>query len=89
MRTFLGKSQVCNLNKSLFDGSTILLKINEENDRHEYVYIGGDIICSFMASDNIYESISNMGKISCPYSVATGEESYYLLTPSFKFTKKG
>ena len=38
MRTFLGKSQVCNvtmffgaLNKSVFDGITILLKISEEN----------------------------------------------------------
>ena len=41
MRTFLGKSQVCNmtmfsgaLNKSVFDGNTISLKISEENGRH-------------------------------------------------------
>ena len=51
MRTFLGKSQVCNmtmfsgaLNKSLFDGNTILLEISEENGRHKYVYIGGDMV---------------------------------------------
>ena len=54
METFLGKSQVCNLtmfsgalNKSVFDGKNISLKISEENDRHNYVYIGGDKICSF------------------------------------------
>ena len=44
MRTFLGESQVCNrtmfpgaLNKSVFDGNTILLKTSEEKDRHKYV----------------------------------------------------
>ena len=88
IKTFLGKSQVCNMNKSTFDGSSILLKISEESDRHKYVYIGGDMICSFMTSDNIYEYISNMGNNLCPYRVATGEENYYLLTPNFKFIKK-
>ena len=60
MRTFLGISQVCKmtmfsgaLNKTIFDGNTILLKIGEENGRHKYVFIGGDMICSFMTSDNI------------------------------------
>ena len=38
------------LNKSVFDGNTILLKISEENGRHRYVYIGGDMICFFCHS---------------------------------------
>ena len=88
MRTFLVKSQVCNINKSTFDGNTILLKISEENGKHNYAYIGGDMICSFMTNDNIYEYISNMGNNLCPYSVAIGEENYNLLTPNFKFFKK-
>ena len=29
-----------------------------------------------------------MGNIFCPYSLATGEEIYYLLAPNFKFIKK-
>ena len=41
-----------------------------------------------MTSDNIYEYISNMGNNSCPYSLPTGEENYYLLAPNFKFIKK-
>ena len=95
MKIFLGKSQVCNMtifsgarDKEVFDGNTILLKISEENGKHKYVYIGGDMVCSFMSSDNIYEYISNMGNNLCPYSVGTGEENYYLLTLNFKFIKK-
>ena len=74
--------------KKVFDGNTILLKISEENEKHKYVYIGGDMVRSFMTSDNIYEYISNMGNNLSPYSVATGEENYYLLAPNFKFIKK-
>ena len=62
--TFLGKIDVCRmtemsgaLDKSVHDGNSILLKISEKNDRHRYVYIGGDVICSFLASDNIYQYI--------------------------------
>ena len=93
MRTFLGKSQVCNmtmfygtLNKSVFDGNTILLeKTSEEKSRHKYVYFGGDMACSFITSDNIYEYILNMGNNLCPYSVTIDEENYYLMAPNFKF----
>ena len=95
MRIFLSKSQVCYMtmfsgafDKKVFDGNTILLKISEENEKHKNVYIGGDIVCSIMTSDNIYEYILNMGNNLCPYSVATGEENYYLLTPILKFIKK-
>ena len=82
MRIFLGKSQVCNnmtmfsgaFDKKVFDGNTILLKLSEENEKQKFVYIGGDMVCSFMTSDEIYEYVSNMGNNVCPYSVATGEE---------------
>ena len=95
MQTFLGKSQSCSMtalsaafDKSCFDGNTILLKVGIENGRNKYVYIGGDMVCSFMTSDNIYEYISNMGNNLSPYSFATGEENYYLLAPNFSYIKK-
>ena len=95
METFLGKSQCCSMtalsgafDKGCFDGNTILLKVGIENGKNKYVYIGGDMVCSFMTSDNIYEYISNMGNNLCPYSVATSEKNYYLLTPNFSFIKK-
>ena len=95
MKTFLGKSQRCNMtallgayDKGCFDGNTILLKVSVENGKNEYVYIGGDMVCSFMTSDNIYEYISNMGNNLSPYSIATGEKNYYLLAPNFSFIKK-
>ena len=43
---------------------------------NKYVHIGGDIVCSFMTSDNIYEYISNMGNNLSPYSVATVVKNY-------------
>ena len=67
MTIFLGKSQLYNMtmfsrafDRKVFDGNTILLKISEENAKHKYVFIGGDILCSFMTGDNIFEYISNM-----------------------------
>ena len=95
METFLGKRQSCSMtalsgafDKACFDGNTILLKVCIENGKNKYVYIGGDMVCSFMTSDNIYEYVSNMGKNLSPYSFATGEENYYLLAPNFSFIKK-
>ena len=95
METFLGKSRLCSMtalsgafDKNGFDGNTILLKVGIENGRNKYVYIGGDMVCSFMTNDNIYEYISNMGNKLTPYSLATGEENYYLLAPNFSFIKK-
>ena len=94
METFLGKSQSCTMtslsgafDKVCFDGNTILLKVAIENGK-KYVYIGGDMVFSFMTSDNIYEYVSNMGNNLSPYSFATGEEKYYLLAPNFSFVKK-
>ena len=95
METFLGKSKSCSMttlsgafDKACFDGNTILLKIGIENGKNKYVYIGGDMVCSFLTSDNIYEYISNMGRNLSPYSFAIGKENYYLLTPNFSFIKK-
>ena len=95
MEIFLGKSQSCTMtamsgafNKICFDGNTILLKVCIANGKNKYVYIGGDMVCSFMTNDNIYEYVSNMGNNLCPYSIATGKENYYLLTPNFSFIKK-
>ena len=95
MKTFLGKSQRCSMtalsgayDKSCFDGNTILIKVSVENGKNKYVYIGGDMVCSFMTSDNIYEYVSNMGNNLSPNSIATGEKNYYLLAPNFSFIKK-
>ena len=74
--------------KKVFDGITILLKVSEENNKHRYVYIGGDMVCSFVTNDRIYKYISNMGNNLTPYSIAIGWENIYYLTPYFKFTKK-
>ena len=95
LEIFLGKSKVWDMalmsgafDNSIFDENTILLKISEENDKHRYVYIGGDMICSFLTNDNIYKYISNMGSNLTPYSIAIGEENIYFLTARFKFIKR-
>ena len=95
MESLLGKSQSCTMtalsgafDKVCFDGNTILLKVGIENGKNKYVYIGGDMVCSFLTSDYVYEYVSNMGNNLSPYSFATGEENYYLLAPNFSFIKK-
>ena len=87
METFLGKSESCMMtalsgafNKSVFDGNTSLLKIIEENDKYRNLYIGGDMICSFLTNDKIYKYISNMGNNLTPYSIAIGQDNIYFLT---------
>ena len=69
----------------MFDGNTILLKINEENDKHRYVYIEGNMFCTFLTNDKIYKYVSNMGNNPIPKSIAIGMENIYFLTPYFKF----
>ena len=95
METFLGKSQSCTMtalsgdfDKGCFDGNTILFKVDIENGKNKYVYNGGDKVCSFLTSDNIYNYVSNMGNKLSPYSFALGEENYYLLAANFSFIKK-
>ena len=51
------------MTKKIFDGNSILLKISEENDKHRWIYIGGDKVCSFLTNDDIYNYISTMGII--------------------------
>ena len=95
MEIFLGKSECCMttadsgaFDKKCFVGNIILLKIGEENNTHRYVYIGGDMVCSFLTNDKIYKYISNMGRNLSPYSIAIGEKNKYYLKPHFKFSKK-
>ena len=92
---FIGKSLCCDmteysgaLDNKVFDGNTILLEIGIENNKHRYIYIGGDMVCSFLTNDKIYKYISNMGNNLTPYSIAIGWENIYYLTPYFKFIKK-
>ena len=95
METFLGKSQSCNMtalsgafDKACFDGNTILLKVGIENGKNKYIYIGGDMVCSFMTSDNIYEYVSKMGNNLSPYSVATGSENTVCWLRILNFLKR-
>ena len=71
--------------KKVFDGNTILPKVSEENNKHRYVYLGGDMVCSFLTNDRNYKYLSNMGINLSPYGIGTGEENYHLLAPNFKF----
>ena len=95
METLIGKSQLCEMTKFLgardkdvFDGNTILLKTGEGNNKHRYVYFGGDMVCSFLTSDRIYKYISKMDNSLTPCSIAIGLEIIYYLTPHFIFAKK-
>ena len=95
METFIGKSEDCEMtyfsgarDKKVFDGNTVLLKVSEENNRHRYVYVEGERVCSFLTNDRIYKYISNMGNDLTPCSIAIGRENIYNLTPYFKFTRK-
>ena len=85
METFIGRSQLCNMtkisgseDKELFNGNTILLRIGIENNKHKYIYIGGDQVCSFLTNDRIYKYISNMGNNSTPYSMALSWELFII-----------
>ena len=60
-------------------------KGNNKNNKHRYVFIGGDLICSFLTIDKIYKYISNMGINLTSYSIEIGWENIYFLTPHFKF----
>ena len=82
--TFLGKSQLCDMtefsrarDKEIFDGNTILLKIGQENNKNRFVYIVGDMTCSFLTDDEIYIYVSNMGNNLTPYSIAIGWKNIY------------
>ena len=76
------------LQKSVFDGNTILLKLGEEDGRHRYSYIGGVVVGSFLTNDDNCKCISNMGNNLTPYSIAIGEKNTYFLSPHYRFNKK-
>ena len=65
-----------------------LLRIGIENNKHKYIYIGGDQVCSFLTNDRIYKYISKMGNNLTPYSIALGWENIYYLTPYFRFVQR-
>ena len=95
IESFIGKSQLCDItefsgakDKAVFNGNTILLQIGIENNRYRYVYIGGDMVCSFLTNDKVYKYISNLGNNLTPYSIAIGWENIYYLTPYFRIIKK-
>ena len=95
MEIFLGKSKCCMMtaysgafDRECFVENTILLKIGEENNKHRYVYIGGDMVCSFLINDKIYIYISNMGNNFSPYSIAIGEKNIFYPKRHFKFSEK-
>ena len=92
---FIGKSQLCDTTKTsgakdkgVFDGNTFLLEIGKQNNKPKYVYIGGDMVCSFLTNDKSYKYIAIMGNNLIPYSIAIGWENIHYLTPYFKFIKK-
>ena len=94
-KIFLGRSESCLItamsgafDKPVIDGSTILLELSEEIDKHRYLYFGGDMVCSYLTNDKLYKHISNMGNKLIPYSIAIGEENIYFLTPHLKFIKR-
>ena len=76
------------LDKPVFGGNTTLLKISEENNKYRYVYIGGNMVCTFLTNDRIYEYISKMVNHLIPYTIAVSMENIYFLTPHFKFIKR-
>ena len=71
MRLFLGKSQVCNMtmfsgafDKKVFDGKTILLKLSEQNERHN-MYMLVVIWCAFLGLVITSMNISRIWELIC------------------------
>ena len=91
LEMFLGKCKVCDMrycDESISEGKTILLFTSQERARHRYIYIGVDMICSFLTNDKVYEYISNMGNNLIPISIAIGDENMYFLIRHFIFIRR-
>ena len=95
LRMILGKNEICTkkeisgaYDKEKYDVNTILIKMSEENDKHRWVFISGDKVCSLLTNDDIFYYIPKMGNKVTPYSIAIGDEYMYFLTPQFKFNKR-
>ena len=87
---FIGKSKVRNmtdfsrtLNKSNFDGNTILLECEE----NKYFFISGLEIFEFRTFDKNLDYISLMGNKMIPYTFAVGEKYTYYISTHNKFTE--
>ena len=39
--------------KEVVDGNTILIKIGEEDNKHKYAYLGGDMVFTFLTNHKI------------------------------------
>ena len=84
LKIFLGKSQLCDMtefsgakNKEVFEGNTILLKIGEENNKHRYVFIGGDMICTYLTNVNFLNT-SRIWVITSHHVVLQQEGNIYI-----------
>ena len=78
------------LDKLEYSWNTILLKKSDENKKNIYVYVGADIIFSFITTHHIYfQYISKIGDNLIPYSIAVREENIYFLSPNCKYIKLG
>ena len=85
---FIGKSRDCQttefsgaLNKSNFDGNTILFECEDS----KYVYISGPESFEFRTHDKVLHFISLMGNIMIPYTFAVGEKYKYFISTHYKF----
>ena len=85
---FIGKSKICvmtensgALNKSEFDGNTILLECED----NKYVYISGLEIFEFRTDDKIIDYISLMGNNMVPYTFGVGEKYSYFISDLYNF----
>ena len=84
LEVFLGNNESCMMtafsgafNKPVFHGNTFLLKIGEEKSKNRYLYVGGDMVCSFLTNDKLYKYISNMSNNLIPYSIVIGKENIF------------
>ena len=75
------------LDKTIFSGNTILLKISEENNKNTWVYVGAKKIFSFITNVHILEYISVTGDNMIPYSITIGVENLSFLSPHCKRLK--
>ena len=95
LQKFIGKIQQCDMtimsqanDNAVFDGNTNLLETNYECEEHTYIFISGEMIASFITDDKIYKYISLMDNNLIPWSVTTGGEYVFFITPHFKYVEK-
>ena len=77
-----------NLDESLYGGNSMLLEVCEENNKNRFVYVGANIIHSFVTTDQILENFFNIGDNIIPYSMDIGEKKIYFLSPHCENLKR-